>query len=98
MLFRSLCGGVALYLLAHIAFRYRNVHSFNPHRAVATLAVLALIPLALEVDAVIALAAVTGVLLALVAYEAIRFREARARVRSNPSMTLAEMRGQLLPR
>ena len=47
----ALCGGVALYLLAHIAFRLRNVGTFNRQRAIATVAVLALIPLALEVDA-----------------------------------------------
>jgi low temperature requirement protein LtrA len=89
----ALCGGVALYLLAHIAFRLRNVGTFNRQRALATVAVCALIPLALEVDALYALAAVTAVLLVLIAYEAIHFREARARVRSNPSATLAEMRG-----
>jgi low temperature requirement protein LtrA len=90
----ALCGGVALYLLAHIAFRYRNVGTFNRHRALATVAVLALIPLALEVDALLSVAAVTAVLVALIAYEAIRFREARARVRANPSLTLIEMRGR----
>ena len=89
----ALCGGVAIYLLAHIAFRARNVGTLNKHRSLATIAVLALIPLALEADALISLAAVTVVLIALVAYEAIRFREARARVRANPSMTLAQMRG-----
>ena len=47
----ALCGGVALYLLGHIAFRYRNVGTLNRHRALATVVVLALIPLALEVDA-----------------------------------------------
>jgi low temperature requirement protein LtrA len=91
----ALCGGVALYLLAHIAFRYRNVRSFNRHRALATVAVLALIPLALEVDALWAVAAVTAVLVVLIAYEAIHFREARERVRTDPSATLAEMRGML---
>ena len=90
----ALCGGVALYLLAHIAFRLRNVGTLNKQRTVATIAVLALIPLALEVDALIAVAAVTAVLVVLIAYEAIHFREARARVRSNPSATLAEMRGR----
>jgi low temperature requirement protein LtrA len=90
----ALCGGVAIYLLAHIAFRYRNVGSFNRHRALATVAVLALIPLALEVDALYAVAAVTAVLVALITFEAIRFREARERVRANPSATLAEMRGR----
>ena len=91
----ALCGGVALYLLGHIAFRLRNVGTLNKHRTVATLVLLALIPFALEVDALISLAAVTGVLVVLIAYEAIRFREARARVRANPNMSLAEMRGPL---
>ena len=90
----ALCGGVALYLLAHIAFRYRNVGTLNRQRGLAAVAALALIPLALEVDALWAVAAVTALLVALIAYEAIRFREARERVRANPSATLAEMRGR----
>jgi low temperature requirement protein LtrA len=94
----ALCGGVALYLVGHIAFRLRNVGTLNRHRTVATLVVLALIPLALEVDALISVAAVTAVLIVLIAYEAIRFREARERVRANPDMPLAEMRGQPLAR
>lgn len=89
----ALCGGVALYLLAHIAFRYRNVGTMNWHRALAAGAVLALIPLALEVDALWSVAAVTGLLILLIVFEAIFFREARERVRANPSATLAEMRG-----
>jgi low temperature requirement protein LtrA len=89
----ALCGGVALYLLAHIAFRLRNVGTFNRHRALAAIAVLALIPLALEVDAIYAVAAVTAVLVILTAFEAIHYREARERVRADPSATLAEMRG-----
>jgi len=56
-------------------------------------ALLALIPLALGADALGALAAVSAVLAALIAYEAVRFREQRARVRANPSATLTEMRG-----
>ena len=31
----ALCGGVALYLLAHVAFRLRNVGSLNKQRLVA---------------------------------------------------------------
>jgi hypothetical protein len=52
------------------------------------------VPLAMEADALVALAAVTGVLVALIAYEAIRFRGARERVRANPSASLAAMRGR----
>ena len=81
----GLCGGIALYLLAHVAFRLRNVRTFNRHRAVAALVLLALVPVATEVDALVALTAVTAVCAGLIAYEAIRFREARARVRAAQS-------------
>jgi low temperature requirement protein LtrA len=90
----ALCGGPALYMIGHIAFRFRNVGTLNKHRTVATVALLALIPLALSADALGALTAVSVLLAGLIAYEAIRFREARARVRANPSATLAEMRGR----
>ena len=78
----ALFGGAVLYLLAHIAFRLRNVGSLNPQRLVAALACLALIALALEADALVALGALAAVLSLLIAYEAIHLREARARVRA----------------
>jgi low temperature requirement protein LtrA len=90
----ALCGGPALYLVGHIAFRLRNVGTLNWHRSVAAVLLVALIPLAMEVDALAALAAVTAVLAGLIAYEAIRFREARERVRKNPHLSLEEMRGR----
>lgn len=89
----ALCGGTALYLAGHIGFRLRTLGTFSPHRALATLALLALIPLALGADSLVALAAVTAVLIVLIAYEAVHFHDARARVRANPSGSLAEMRG-----
>jgi len=89
----ALCCGPALYLLGQIAFRERVLGSFSPHRAFAVIALLALIPLALGADALVGLAAVAAVLATLIAYEAVHFREQRARVRANPSATLAEMRG-----
>jgi low temperature requirement protein LtrA len=89
----ALCCGPALYLVGHIAFRYRVLGSLSPHRALASVALLALIPLALSADALVALLAVSAVLGLLIAYEAVHFREERARVRANPSASLAEMRG-----
>lgn len=89
----ALCGGTALYLAGHIGFRLRTLGTFSPHRALATLALLALIPLALGADSLAALAAVAFVLIILITYEAVHFRAARARVRANPSASLAEMRG-----
>jgi len=78
----GLCGGAGLYLLGHIAFRWRNLHTLNRQRLVAALACLAFIPAATAVPALAALAVVAGLLVALVSYEAIHFAEARARVRA----------------
>jgi len=77
----ALCGGVALYLIAHLLFRLRNVRSLNRQRLVASILLLALIPLAVELPALMTLAAVAAIVTALIGYEAIRFAEARARVR-----------------
>jgi len=77
----ALCGGVALYLFAHILFRLRNVRSLNPQRLVVSVLLVALIPLAIELPALATLAAVAGLLTALTAYEAIHLAAARERVR-----------------
>jgi len=79
----ALCGGVALYLIAHIAFRWRNVRTFNRHRSVAAVVLLALIPVAHQVPALVSLALVALVCVGLITYEAVRFREARARLRAS---------------
>jgi low temperature requirement protein LtrA len=78
----ALSGGVALYLLAHIAFRARNVHSLNVQRLVTAVALLAFIPLAGQVDAVVAIGIVAAACVTLITYETIRFREARERIRT----------------
>jgi low temperature requirement protein LtrA len=78
----ALCGGVALYLFAHDAIRFRNVGTINRRRLVAALASLALIPAATRVDGLVALALVAAVCAALIAYETLRHREARTRVRT----------------
>jgi low temperature requirement protein LtrA len=77
----ALCGGVALYLLAHVAFKLRATGSHSNQRLWAALVLLACVPVATALSAVAALALVTAVSVALIAYETIRFREARARVR-----------------
>jgi low temperature requirement protein LtrA len=78
----ALCGGVSLYLAGHIAFRLRNVRSLNKPRLVTAVASLGLIPLATAVDALYALAAVAALCSLLIAYEAVVYAEARARVRA----------------
>ena len=39
----ALCGGLTVYLVAHILFRLRNVHSINRPRAVAAVVSAALV-------------------------------------------------------
>ena len=80
----TLCGGVAMYLGAHILFRLRNVRSLNRPRLVVTGILVALVPAALALPALVTLGAVTAVCVGLIAYEAIRYAEARDRVRHAP--------------
>ena len=77
----ALFGGIALYYAGHVGFRLRNLGSVNRVRLTALLVALALIPLAVEVDALIALALAAGLTCAVIVYEAIHFREARHRIR-----------------
>jgi len=77
----ALCGGAALYLLAHILFRLRNVRSLNRQRLLVTVLLVAFIPIAVELPALATLATVAGLLTGLIGYEAIRFSAARDRVR-----------------
>jgi low temperature requirement protein LtrA len=74
-------GGTALYLLAHVAFRLRNVGTLNPHRLACAALLVALIPLAVELPSLATLGVLAAVLSLLVGYEAFRFAEARDRVR-----------------
>jgi low temperature requirement protein LtrA len=77
----AMLGGVALYSLAHVAFRWRNVHTLNTRRLGFALLLPALIPLAVEVPALASLAIVAALLVGLVTYETHSYGEARARLR-----------------
>jgi low temperature requirement protein LtrA len=77
----ALFGGVALYYAGHLGFRLRNRGTLNRPRLVALAASLCAIPLSTEVDAIVALALAAGISSAVIAFETIRYAEARARVR-----------------
>ena len=77
----AMLGGVAIYLLAHVAHRLRNVRTVNNHRLVCAVVLLLLIPVATEVSALAALPAVTAALWILIAFEAVRFTGSRERAR-----------------
>jgi low temperature requirement protein LtrA len=65
----ALCGGVALYLLGHNAFRLRDVGGVSVPRLAATAGSLALLPAAVRLPALVTLAASATLLVALAAYE-----------------------------
>ena len=77
----ALLGGTALYLLAHVAFRWRNVHRFSSARLLAACACVALLPAAVAVPALATLCMLAALLCVLVVYERARFAELRARLR-----------------
>jgi low temperature requirement protein LtrA len=77
----ALCGGAALYLLGHVAFLFRMTGRVFRRRTVGTIALLAVIPAALVIPALASLALVSAVCTGVVAYEALRYRQDRLRVR-----------------
>jgi low temperature requirement protein LtrA len=77
----GLCGGAALYLLGHIAFLFRTTGRVFRRRTVGAVVLLALIPVAVTIPAIAALALVSAVCSLVVAYEVIRYRTARVQVR-----------------
>lgn len=72
-------GGVAIYLLAHVALRLRNAHTVNRHRLGLALLLFALIPVALEISGLAMLGAVVVLLWAMIAYEAVVYARGDAR-------------------
>jgi len=78
----ALYGGVAAYLLGHLAFRLRNVGSVNWQRLIVAVALLVGAAPATHLPALAALAVLAAVLVALISYEAVHFREARRRIRA----------------
>jgi low temperature requirement protein LtrA len=77
----ALFGGVGLYLLAHVAFRLRNVGTLNRQRLAAGAVCVACVPLGAELEALLALAVACALIAAVIAYETVRFSADRARVR-----------------
>ena len=75
----ALCTGLAMYVATLSALRKRNVGSFNWYRLVAAAALLALYPVAREIDSKYTLLSAFGILLALILIENWRYKEVRER-------------------
>ena len=78
----ALCGGVALYLLGHNAFRLRDYGSVSLPRLVVTILCCALILVAVSVPSLITLGILAILLCALAAFETMRSREFRRELRA----------------
>ena len=77
----ALLGGAAMYMLAHVAFRWRNMHSLSARRLVCAIVLLAIVPAGAALPALLTLAILAAVLVTLIAYEALRYADVRDRVR-----------------
>jgi low temperature requirement protein LtrA len=81
----ALLGGAATYLLAHVAFRLRNMHTLSRRRLVCAVVLLALLPAGAVLPAIATLGILATLLTTLIAYEALRYAEARDHVRHQPA-------------
>jgi low temperature requirement protein LtrA len=78
----ALFGGIALYYAGHVGVRFRNTRTLYRGRLIAMVVAVALIPVAREVDALVAMGLAAALTSAVIAYEAVRYAEARRRVRA----------------
>ncbi|HEV3094917.1 MAG TPA: low temperature requirement protein A [Solirubrobacteraceae bacterium] len=90
----ALLGGAALYLLAHVAFRLRNMHTLSRRRLVCGVLLIAFIPVerALAISSLATLAVLAAAMTALILYEVLRYADARDRVRHGVAATAAKER------
>ena len=80
----ALLGGAAMYLLAHVAFRLRNMGSLSGRRLVCAIVLLWLVPAGATLPALATLGILAAVLVALITYETLRYADVRERVRHQP--------------
>jgi len=77
----ALYGGVVLYLLAHICFRLRDIHSLNKQRLGLAVLLVVLLPVVAHIPALAAFAVLTGLMVAVISYEVTKYGEAREAMR-----------------
>jgi low temperature requirement protein LtrA len=77
----ALLGGTAIYLLAHVAFRYRHIKTLNTRRIGTAALLLALLPAATELPALATLGILAVLLVALIVVETRSYGSSRNRIR-----------------
>jgi low temperature requirement protein LtrA len=81
----ALAGGVALYLLAHVVFKWLTVHTVSVVRLVAAAAVLLTVPLIAGLPALAQLSVVTFLVACAALVESVVFAESRRQIRAELS-------------
>jgi low temperature requirement protein LtrA len=82
----ALLGGLAVYLLGLVAFRYRHVHSINRRRLGLAIVLLFLVPVATSMSALISLALAVVLMWALIVSEHRRYGSRRSELRREASV------------
>jgi low temperature requirement protein LtrA len=77
----ALLGGIAIYLIGLVSFRYRHVHTLNRHRLGLAIVLLFLVPVATAIPALLSLAIAVSLLWAMIVYEHRGYGAARAELR-----------------
>ena len=77
----ALFGGAAMYLLAHVAFRYRHIKTLNTRRLGLAVLLCALIPVAVEIPALASVSMLCALLALLIVVETRAYGESRRRLR-----------------
>jgi low temperature requirement protein LtrA len=85
----ALLGGVAIYLLGMVGFRYRHVRTVNARRVGLAALLLALIGLAVNVGALVILIVLAVLMWVLIAIETRGYGERRAEVRHGEAFPAA---------
>jgi low temperature requirement protein LtrA len=76
----ALLAGLAMYLLGHVAFRYRHIHTLNTRRMGLAAILVALVPVALEIPAIATVTIATVLVWILIVVETRSYGESRASV------------------
>ena len=87
----AMYGGAILYLLAQVAFKYRNWHTLSRPRLIASAAILLLIPVAAQIPALAALGVLTAAMVALITFESLTYSELREQVRHVDDLEAGEL-------
>ena len=77
----ALLGGVSVYILGLVGFRFRQIHTMNRRRLATGILLFALLPVATNVPALLTLAILTAVVSMVIAYDTRSYGEGRDRMR-----------------